>query len=247
MNRDKREEKPIITPEDFLKGQDVDVNQFRLNKALVAFMSISGMEATFKGKPASGPIFSHTRELPLIREDGTILVGQVYGGPFCSIILEELAFFGVKYAVGYGFSGTLDSNVAPGTIMIAESGICSDGTSKEYTDDSEVYADVKMVESLTKIIRRHGIEPEGGRVWTTDAIYREFPSKIASWKRAGARFCNLETSPFYAVARAVDIKAVYLSVVSDNVDKAKWSGWAPNLGEAIEKMWDASLELAESL
>ena len=89
-------------------------------------MSISGMEDKFGGQPAPESIFSHTRELPLIRNDGTILVGQVYGGPFCSIILEELAVFGVTHVVGYGFSGTLDDDVPPVTIMIAESGLCSE-------------------------------------------------------------------------------------------------------------------------
>jgi uridine phosphorylase len=247
MDIGKEKERPLITPEDFLKGQQVDVKLLKLKKALLAFISIRDMKDKFGGKPAPGPIFSHTRELPLVRDDGTILVGQVYGGPFCSIIMEELAFFGVKYAVGYGFSGTLDSGVPPGTIMIAESGICSDGTSREYTGDSEVYADPGMLKSLIKIMREHGIEPQFGKVWATDAIYREYPSKIKIWKGAGARFCNLETSPFYTVARAVGIKVVYLSVVSDNVEKTEWSGWSPDLEEATQKMWEISLELIESL
>jgi uridine phosphorylase len=247
LNISGKKEKRIITPRDFLKGQEVDLKLLRLRKALVAFMSIGDMAGKFGGKPAPGPIFSHTRELPLVRDDGTILAGQVYGGPFCSIVMEELAFFGVKRAVGYGFSGTLDSSVAPGSIMIAESGICSDGTSREYTGDKEVYADSETFESLKKTVEKHGFAPQTGKVWTTDAIYREYPSKIKTWKKAGARFCNLETSPFYTVARAVGIKAVYLSVVSDNVEKARWSGWAPDLRKATETMWDVSLELIDSL
>jgi purine-nucleoside phosphorylase len=245
--KSKRAEKRLITPGELLKSQDVDLNQLRLKKALLAFMSISGMKHKFRGKPAPGPIFSHNQDRPHVREDGTVLVGRVYGGPFCSIILEELAFFGVKYAVGYGFSGTLDSNVVPGSIMIAESGICSDGASKEYTCDQEVYADAGLFESLKKIIRKRDIEPQIGKVWTTDAMYREYPSKIKVWKKSGARFCNLETSPFYTVAREVGIKAVYFSIVSDNVEKTEWSGWAPDLGKITDVMWDVSLEMIESL
>jgi purine-nucleoside phosphorylase len=242
-----KKENRLITPADLLKSQNVNLNQLRLKKALLSFMSIRGMKHKFRGQPAPGPIFSHNQERPLVRDDGTVLVGRVYGGPFCSIILEELAFFGVKYAVGYGFSGTLDSNVAPGSIMIAESGICSDGTSREYTRDREVYADAGMLEFLKKIIRKHGVEPQIGKVWTTDAIYREYPFKIKTWKQAGARFCNLETSPFYVVAREVGIKAVYFSIVSDNVEKSEWSGWAPDLGEITDIMWDISLEMIESV
>jgi purine-nucleoside phosphorylase len=91
------------------------------------------------------------------------------------------------------------------------------------------------------------MKPEIGKVWTTDTLYREFPRKIAFWKNKGARFVNLETSPFYAVARAKGIKAVYLSVVSDSVDRRKWSGWSSNLEEAVDKMWGISLEMINSL
>lgn len=240
------EKKPLITPEEFLKGQDIDIRRYKFKSALLAFMSISGMADRFGGKVALTPVFSHTREHPLIRDDGTILMGQVYGGPFCSIVLEELSVFGVKYAVGYGFSGTLGSNITPGTIMIAESSFCSDAISKLYTRDSEVYADTKMLESLHNIIRSHGVRPEVGKVWTVDALYRYFPSTVAYWKRKGARFVNLETASFYAVARSKGIKAIYLSVVSDIVHGHKWSGWSTKLERAVEQMWDISLALIES-
>lgn len=238
--------KPLVTPKEFLQGQEVTIGRYNLKKALLAFMSISEMRDRFNGKPTPGPVFSHTREQPLISDDGTILVGQVYGGPYCSIVLEELAVFGVKYAVGYGFSGTLDSNIAPGSIMIAESSFCSDGTSKQYTRESEIFADADMLKSLKSIIQDRDIRPQVGRVWTTDALYREFPSKVAYWRRKGAKFVNLETAPFYAVAREKGIKAIYLSVVSDTVDRRKWSGWAPNLEKAIDHMWDISLALIKS-
>lgn len=239
--------KPVITPEEFLKGQDVNIHRYKFRSALLAFMSISGMAERFNGNTAPAPVFSHTREHPLIRDDGTILVGQVYGGPYCSIVLEELSVFGVRYAVGYGFSGTLDSNITPGTIMVAESSFCSDAISKLYTRDSEVYANTEMLESLQNIVRSHGVRPEVGKVWTVDALYRYFPSTVAYWKRKGARFVNLETASFYTVARSKGIKAVYLSVVSDIVHGQKWSGWSTNLDRAVDKMWDISLDVIESL
>jgi len=242
-NRERR----IISPGDFLRGQDVEANKHKFTKALISFMSIREMASKFGGEYSESPIFSHTSEPFLVREDGTILVGRVYGGPFCSIILEELAFFGVKHAVGYGFSGTLDSSIAPGNIMVAESGICSDGTSKEYTEDAEVPADQGMLASIMNIAKGYSIELKPGKVWTTDALYREYPSKIATWQSAGARFCNLETSPFYTVSKAVGIKAVYISVVSDDVTGSKWSGWNSDLTKAIEAMWDISLDMIDSL
>ena len=239
--------KPVITPEEFLKGQDVDIHRYKFRSALLAFMSISGMAERFNGKTALAPVFSHTREHPLIRDDGTILVGQVYGGPYCSIVLEELSVFGVKYAVGYGFSGTLDSNITPGSIMVAESSYCSDAISKLYTRDSEVYADTELLESLKDLIQSHGLIPEVGKVWTVDALYRYYPSAAAYWRRKGAKFVNLETASFYAVAKSKGIKAVYLSVVSDIVYGQKWSGWSADLEKTVDKMWNISLEMISML
>jgi hypothetical protein len=43
------------------------------------------------------------------------------------------------------------------------------------------------------------------------------------------------------------MKAVYLSVVSDSVEREKWSGWSADLTEATQKMWNISLEMVESL
>lgn len=244
---DSDKERRIISPGDFLKGQDIEANRHKFTKAIISFMSLGEMAGKFGGEYSKSPIFSHTSEPFLVRGDGAILIGKVYGGPFCSIILEELAFFGIKHVVGYGFSGTLDSSVPPGNIMVAESGICSDGTSKEYSSDTEVLADRDMLASITDIAKGYGIELKPGKVWTTDALYREYPSKIVSWQSAGARFCNLETSPFYVVSRAIGVRAIYISVVSDDVTGRKWSGWKSDLAKVTEAMWNISLDMIDSL
>lgn len=238
---------PLISAKEFLEGQGIDTGRYNLKKALLAFMSIAAMADRFKGETGSEPALSHTYEHPLIRDDGTILVGQVYGGPYCSIVLEELAVSGVTCAVGYGFSGTLDRDVAPGSIMVAESSFCSDGTSKQYTRDREVPSDPEMLESLQAIASGRGTELEVGRVWTTDALYREFPSKVGYWKNRGARFVNLETASFYAVARSVGIRVIYLSVVSDTLYRDKWSGWSPNLEDSVGRMWNIALAMIGGL
>jgi len=242
-----RKEKPIITPDETLNF--IHPTEYPLKKALLAFMPVRGMNDLFCGETATKhPLIQYGHYTGYwSRADGTIFVGPIFGGPLCSMVLEELSVFGVRDVVGYGYSGSLDVNIPPGSIMIAESGLCSDGTSKEYTDDSEVYADAEMFRSLKSLIQSQGIEPEVGKVWTADAIYREFPSKIAHWKSQGARFVNLETASFYAVAREKGIRAVYMSVVSDNVDSDKWSHWFPNLSEVTEKMWSICLEMIDAL
>lgn len=243
MAENNNSEKPIVIPQELLKCEGINLSEHKFEKALLAFMPIRGIKDRFNGQLPSKPIFTHMKNY-WVRGD-EILIGPIYGSPFCAIILEELSVFGVKYAIGCGFSGALDENIGLGSIMIAESGFCSDGTSQEYTQDSKVYADMEMLKSLKNVSQSHGVRPKMGKVWTTDALYRELPSKIAYWKKKGAKFVNLETSAFYAVAKAKGIKAVYLSVVSDNVSSEKWSGWSGDLGKAVEKMWAISLEVLE--
>ena len=165
----------------------------------------------------------------------------------CAVALEELSALGVRYVVGYGYSGSLDSEVAPASMMVAESSFCSDGTSKEYCIDDEVSADAGMLERLRGIVQKQGMRFVAGKVWTTDALYREFPSKVAHWRGKGARFVNLETASLYAVSREKHLKTVYASIVSDSVAEAKWSGWFADWRQSVEHMWDTCLDMVETL
>ncbi len=238
-------ERPLIAAEELVFSSGVGLGQRRLRSALLSCMPVGEMKDRFCQKDAL--------EFPLsrywdswVREDGVVLVGPVFGGPMCSVILEELFALGVRSVVGYGYSGCLDSEVAPASIMVAESSFCSDGTSKEYCTDDEVSADAGMLDRLQGLIRKRGIEPVAGKVWTTDALYREFPSKVAHWREKGARFVNLETASLYAVSREKGFGAVYLSVVSDSLVDGKWSGWHEDRQQSRERMWDICLDMVEA-
>ena len=239
-------ERPLIAAEELVSSKGVGLGQRKLKRALVSFIPVGGMKDRFCQKDGT--------QLPLsrywdswVREDGAVLVGPIFGGPMCSVVLEELSALGVQYVVGYGYSGSLDSDVAPASIMVAESSFCSDGTSKEYCTDDEVSPDAGMLERLHGIVEKRAIRPVAGKVWTTDALYREFPSKVTYWKGKGARFVNLETASLYAVSREKGLKTVYLSVVSDSVAEAKWSGWFADWKQSVQHMWDICLDMVETL
>jgi uridine phosphorylase len=246
-NTHNKAEKPLIRAENLTSfGRLMELSQFHLTKAILAFLPLYGMSKKFSQKHGCPFPMSHYWDT-WVREDGTILVGPIFGGPLCAAILEELVAIGVKYAVGYGASGTLDPDIPACSIMVADSGLCSDGTTREYAEESEIPADAYILKRLKKAIKRRGLPEIQGKVWTTDAIFREFPSTIDYWKKQGARFVNMETSTFYAVAREKGVKAAYLSAVSDNVSGEKWSGWFENYEQAMEQMWDICLEVIETI
>ena len=239
-------EKPLITADKLVAPKNKRLKPLQLTKAILSFIPVMGMSDRFCQKGGRALHMSHYWN-SWVRDDGTILAGPIFGGPLCSVILEELAALGVKYVIGYGYSGVLDPEIPTCSIMVADAGFCSDGTSKEYSDESEAIADPGMLKSALDLARKCGIEPITGKVWTTDAIYREFPSKVSHWRKRGARFVNLETGSLYAVARETGLKAVYLSVVSDDVSGDEWSGWHPDWEQPIEEVWNICLEMAEAI
>jgi uridine phosphorylase len=239
-------EKALITAEMIFTNEDYALRPYHLKKAILVFLPIGEMSAKFCGKNGQ-QIRWGSYWNTWVRDDGAMLVGPIFGGPMCAVIIEELAACGVKYFIGYGASGTLDASVPACSIMVADTALCSDGTSKEYTARNEVPADAEMLKRLRDEINRRGLPDISGKVWTTDAIYREYPSTVAYWKKKGARFVNMDTSPFYAVAAEKGVKAAYLSAVSDNVSGEKWSGWYANFDKAMAQVFDISLAVIDSL
>lgn len=241
-----RSETPLITPERLLAELKIDYQKkYRFKLALLSFMPIGLMAKKLKGKKVNRQIIPMATSQWVSRDGQAILVGPVYGGPVCAAVLEELSAFGVEYAIGYGLSGSLVENIRPKEIMIADAALCSDGTSKEYTRGSEVRPDSALLEMALSGLRDRKVEPKMGKVWTTDAIYRELPSKVAYWREQGAAFVNMEAAPFYAVARAKSIRAVFLSVVSDYVGGNEWSGWTRGMWSVINLLWEVCLNMAE--
>jgi purine-nucleoside phosphorylase len=242
----KKPEKALITAEAVYANAKHALHPFPLTKAILAFLPIGELNDRFcknNGQPIKWGNYWNT----WVRDDGAILAGPIFGGPMCAVIVEELAAAGVKHFIGYGASGTLDDSVPPGSIHVADAGLCSDGTTKEYSSRKEEPADAELLKLLRDEIKRRGLPDIGGKVWTTDAIYREYPSTVAHWKKKGARFVNMDTSPLYAVANEKGVKAVYLSAISDNVSGKKWSGWYPDFGQALEQIWDITLAVLDSL
>jgi uridine phosphorylase len=238
-------EEPLIRAEKLIYPEsDGLLGEHKIRKALLAFMPVGEMKHRFLAKRGRRIFLSYYWST-WVREDGAILAGPIFGGPMCAAALEELSALGVEDVIGYGYSGALDPEVRPACIMVADSGFCSDGTSKEYCEKDEILGDAIMLEYLRSIIQKHGIIAEAGKVWTTDAIYRESPSKIRYWRGKGARFVNIETSSLYSVARVKGIRAAYTSVISDSLAGDKWSGWY-NCRQAVQQLWDICLDAIEN-
>ncbi|MDD5093402.1 MAG: hypothetical protein PHV74_03345 [Dehalococcoidia bacterium] len=237
-------EAPLVTPHRVLTDNGIDPAEYPFSTAVLVFMPVGFIARLFDGEPPGKRIFGMVNKC-LVRPDhgGTLLMGPVYGSPVCASALEELSALGVKHVVGFGLSGSLVPEIVPGDLMIASSGLASDGTTKEYTDDDEIGPDPELLTLTQDIFQKHGLKPKTGKVWTTDAIYREYPSKVSFWREKGASYVNMETSAFYAVAREVGIRSVYLSLVSDHVGGEEWTGWPADPSEGLTQLWNVCRDI----
>jgi purine-nucleoside phosphorylase len=240
----KKTEKALICAEKIVAADTYPLRPYRLKKAILSFLALRDFPDKFCGSAAVAAIESGYLKY-WVRGD-TVLAGPIFGGPLCAVVMEELAACGVKSFIGYGASGTMDASVPPCSIMVADAGLNSDGTTREYTRKREIPGDPGLIKLLQDAVRKRGLPVFTGKVWTTDAIYREYPSKVALWKGKGARFVNMETSAFYAVAQALGVKAGYLSAVSDNVSGEDWSGWYPDFRQVMTHVYDICLEVIDA-
>lgn len=246
MGADDLQGSPVLTPEQVLQLRGVNLDEFHFDVAVFCF----------RGQTASRrvlDVFPVTRIEPNILYGSRAYAGHVdgkrviilpevlWGGPVTAILLEELACFGVQTAVGFGAAGSLISPQHIGRILVADRAVCSDGTSQQYTGEPVVSPASEMLRLTLEIASQFAAQEETtpilGSVYTTDALYQEWPARVRQWRESGATFVNLETSPFYAVATHLGISAVYLGLVTDYVgDPEGWQHgfWSrPNTTDAL--------------
>lgn len=219
---------PILTPKRVLALRGVDITAVHFDLAVFCFRGWTASRMMIEALGASeveGPLLYGSRcyRATIGDLEVAVLPHVIWGGPVTAILLEELACLGVTTAIGFGAAGSLVSDAHIGQMFIAERALVRDGTSREYTDDPWTGPDPELLASAERLSAEEGASPLRGTVWTTDALYLERPSKVRRWREQGADFVCLEATPFYAVAAALGMGAIYLGLVTDYVSKEQ--GW----------------------
>jgi uridine phosphorylase len=223
---------PILTPRRVLSLRGVDPAAIRFDLAVLCFRgpTASGMMVEATGaREVKGPLLYGSRcfQGAIGGLSVAVLPLVVFGGPVTAILLEELVSLGVRAAIGFGAAGSLVTEAHISQMFIAEQAAGFDGTSREYAGehagDAWASADQGLMALARRLSAQEGISPLQGSVWTTDALYRERPSRVRRWREQGADLVNLECGPFYTVAASLGIRAIYLGLVTDYVSKEQ--GW----------------------
>jgi uridine phosphorylase len=111
------------------------------------------------------------------------VVPRTIGGPYAVLIAEQLWSAGARLIVGMTSAGRVSPTLPLPSIVVADEAVRDEGTSLHYLAPSPtVHAPATdvlgaLVEELSAVahhVRR-------GRVWTTDAPYRETAEQLRFW------------------------------------------------------------------
>lgn len=253
----------IITADQRLNEKELDLDVFNFPIAIFSFFrtmadietwekQASRLNAKRINHPKSddsrlhwGKIIQWPMSIWNIEEIGIpiIIVGPVLSGPWVAMAVEELKVLGLKYAIGIGAYGSFSDELQIDDIVIADNAIISDGTSKEYSNDSEAKPTKRLLDLVEVIFQRENQKYKTASVWTLDAMYRESIEKMKMWSKRGAECVNMETGTFYTVARELDIESIYFGFVLDLIHTEEWTGWGGLDDELKSKVDDTKSNL----
>jgi len=153
-----------------------------------------------------------------------MLVGPVMGAPYAVMLLETLHAWGMKKLLFYGWCGSISVGYRSGDIILPDSAIIDEGTSRHYHQQvgASVNPDVGLRTALGTAFDGQSIRHDSGRIWTTDGIYRETPSRVEYFQNQGAVAVDMELSALLSVALFLAVPTAAVLVVSDELFDLQW-------------------------
>lgn len=152
-----------------------------------------------------------------------ILAGPILGAPHAAMVVEYMSRKGVDSFLSLGLCGSLQPGLVWGDLVVPETALSEEGTSALYAlDDGPAGADPGLLGRLTRALTGKGHDFQTGRVWSTDAPYRETRDKVERHARSGILAVDMETSALMTVARFRNLAWAGLMVVSDELWPGKW-------------------------
>ncbi len=145
------------------------------------------------------------------------------GGPLAAAALEELIALGCRKFVLCGGAGALTPELELGGLVLVERALRDEGVSHHYLPSSEsVEVDEKGLAALADRLRSLGTPFVQGATWTTDALYRETPSRIERRRQAGALTVEMECASLLAIARFRKVQLVPILFCGDSLAGGVW-------------------------
>lgn len=150
--------------------------------------------------------------------------GTPLGAPQAVIVLERLIAMGARKIVAFGCCGSLQPDLRIGHLVIPVEALSEEGTSRHYPLPQEIEAkgDRKIILLCEEKCQEKNFKSATGKVWTTDALFRETRGKAKRYSEIGLLAVEMEMSALFTVAAYRKIHLGGVMVVSDELATLKW-------------------------
>ena len=145
------------------------------------------------------------------------------GASLTVFVIEILVSCGAKYFFSVGSAGWLKTEKAEKEILIVEKAFIDEGVSRCYgfANDS-CPAGPRGLSALREACNILKEPYQEVASWTTEAPFRETPSRIRGFRELGAQIVEMEASAAYTVAQFLGVEAASLCYISDRDEGGQW-------------------------
>jgi uridine phosphorylase len=149
------------------------------------------------------------------------IVPRTIGGPYAVLVAEQLWTAGAELIVGITSAGRVSPTMTLPSIVIVDDAVRDEGTSLHYLAPSTnvLTPTPGIVDLLLRELSTVSSHVCRGRVWTTDAPYRETAEQLRFWADQGVLAVEMQAASLFAFARARGAQVALVALVSNSVDQ----------------------------
>lgn len=153
---------------------------------------------------------------------------------------------GANKFIMFGSAGALDKEATTGKYVIPTQAYRDEGMSYHYAPAAD-YIDIRNADTLADIFEKLNLPYVKGKVWTTDAIYRETRNLVEQRKSEGCIAVEMELAGVQAVCDFYGLQLYHYVVTGDIVDSPQYTpDGLHQANHSLDKFYVA-LEIAKSL
>lgn len=150
------------------------------------------------------------------------IIGCAVGGSFAVLLAEQLFVSGCELLISITSAGQITPYLEPPYFVLIESALRDEGTSYHYLPPSRyAHLNQSLHEALLNAFDHFSPRVETGKVWTTDAPYRETEHAIGEACKEGILAVEMEAASLYAFAEAQKRPVVCLAHVTNQMGRVQ--------------------------
>ena len=169
------------------------------------------------------------------------LYQTLMGGAVSVAMAEEVIARGARRLVLFGSCGALAGDLPPGGLIVPTQACRDEGTSYHYLPPAD-YVDLPAAPRVCRVLEDLGLPHRAGRVWTTDALYRETRRNVDRRRGEGCLGVDMECAYLAALCAARGAELLAFLYTEDSLGGESWDPGL--LGKLPQDAKEAYLRIA---